>query len=79
VFSFACGKIIKKTGYRMGVIIGLLLIGLGSFLFYPAVAVPSYALFLVAVFVMATGVVFFKRLQIRMLQLWVHRNSFLKA
>jgi FHS family L-fucose permease-like MFS transporter len=42
----------------MGVIFGLLLIGLGSFLFYPAVAVPSYALFLVAVFVMATGVVF---------------------
>jgi FHS family L-fucose permease-like MFS transporter len=42
----------------MGVILGLLLIGLGSFLFYPAVAVPSYALFLGAVFVMATGVVF---------------------
>ncbi len=31
-FSFICGKIIKKTGYKMGVIIGLLLIGLGSFL-----------------------------------------------
>jgi FHS family L-fucose permease-like MFS transporter len=58
VFSFICGKIIKKTGYKMGVIIGLLAIGLGSYLFYPAVAVPSYALFLVAVFVMATGVVF---------------------
>jgi FHS family L-fucose permease-like MFS transporter len=58
VFSFACGKIIKKTGYKYGVIIGLLLVGLGSFLFYPAVAVPSYALFLGAVFVMATGVVF---------------------
>ena len=58
VFSFACGKIIKKTGYKMGVIIGLLLIGLGSFLFYHAVAVPSYTLFLGAVFVMATGVVF---------------------
>jgi MFS transporter, FHS family, L-fucose permease len=58
VFSFLCGKIIKKTGYKMGVIIGLLAIGLGSFLFYPAVAVPSYALFLIAVFVMATGVVF---------------------
>ena len=58
VFSFVCGKIIKKTGYKMGVIIGLLLIGIGSFLFYPAVAVPSYALFLCAVFVMATGVVF---------------------
>lgn len=58
VFSFLCGRIIKKTGYKMGVIIGLLLVGLGSFLFYPAVAVPSYALFLGAVFVMATGVVF---------------------
>ena len=57
-FSFVCGKIIKRTGYKMGVVIGLLLIGLGSYLFYPAVAVPSYALFLVAVFVMATGVVF---------------------
>jgi FHS family L-fucose permease-like MFS transporter len=42
----------------MGLIIGLLLISIGSFLFYPAVAVPSYALFLCAVFVMATGVVF---------------------
>ena len=58
VFSFICGKIIKKTGYKMGVIIGLLLVALGSFLFYPAVAVPSYTLFLGAVFVMATGVVF---------------------
>jgi MFS transporter, FHS family, L-fucose permease len=58
VFSFICGKIIKKTGYKMGLIIGLLLISIGSFLFYPAVAVPSYALFLGAVFVMATGVVF---------------------
>jgi MFS transporter, FHS family, L-fucose permease len=57
-FSFVCGKIIKKTGYKMGLIIGLLLISTGSFLFYPAVAVPSYALFLCAVFVMATGVVF---------------------
>jgi FHS family L-fucose permease-like MFS transporter len=58
VFSFICGKIIRKTGYKMGLIIGLLLISIGSFLFYPAVAVPSYALFLGAVFVMATGVVF---------------------
>lgn len=58
VFSFACGNIIKKTGYKNGVIIGLLLVALGSFLFYPAVAVPSYPLFLGAVFVMATGVVF---------------------
>jgi FHS family L-fucose permease-like MFS transporter len=58
VFSFISGKIIKKVGYKMGVVIGLIAIGLGSFLFYPAVAIPSYALFLLAVFIMATGVVF---------------------
>ena len=58
VFSFLCGKIIRKTGYKMGVVFGLSLIGIGSFLFYPAVAIPSYGLFLCAVFVMATGVVF---------------------
>jgi FHS family L-fucose permease-like MFS transporter len=58
VFSFLCGRIIKKIGYKMGLIFGLIAIALGSFLFYPAVAVPSYALFLCAVFVMATGVVF---------------------
>jgi FHS family L-fucose permease-like MFS transporter len=58
VFSFICGSIIKKTGYKMGLVIGCLAIGLGCFLFYPAVAIPSYALFLCAVFVMATGVVF---------------------
>jgi len=58
VFSFLCGKIIKKTGYKMGLILGLLSIALGCFLFYPAVAIPSYTFFLLAVFVMATGVVF---------------------
>jgi FHS family L-fucose permease-like MFS transporter len=58
VFSFICGSIIKKTGYKMGLVIGCLAIGLGCFLFYPAVAIPSYSLFLCAVFVMATGVVF---------------------
>ena len=58
VFSFLCGRIIKKTGYKMGLILGLLCIALGCFLFYPAVAIPSYTFFLLAVFVMATGVVF---------------------
>jgi FHS family L-fucose permease-like MFS transporter len=37
----------------------LLLVAVGSYLFYPAVAgTPSYALFLIAIFIMATGVVF---------------------
>lgn len=58
VFSFLCGYIIKKIGYKNGVIAGLVLVALGSYMFFPAVAVLSYPLFLLAVFVMATGVVF---------------------
>ena len=58
VFSFLCGYIIKKIGYKNGVIAGLILVALGSYMFFPAVAVLSYPLFLLAVFIMATGVVF---------------------
>jgi FHS family L-fucose permease-like MFS transporter len=58
VFSFLCGYIIKKIGYKNGVITGLALVSVGSYMFFPAVSAHSYALFLLAVFVMATGVVF---------------------
>ena len=58
VFSFLCGYIIKKIGYKRGVIVGLVLVAIGSYMFFPAVAALSYPLFLLAVFVMATGVVF---------------------
>lgn len=57
-FSFLCGGIIKKIGYKSGVISGLVLVAVGSYLFFPAVQMLSYSMFLVAVFVMATGVVF---------------------
>jgi len=57
-FSFLCGSIIKKIGYKSGVIAGLALVAMGSYMFFPAVAALSYPLFLLAVFVMATGVVF---------------------
>ena len=57
-FSFLSGSIIKKVGYKNGVIVGLVLVALGSYMFFPAVAILSYPLFLLAIFVMATGVVF---------------------
>lgn len=57
-FSFLCGGIIKRIGYKNGVIAGLVLVAVGSYMFFPAVAILSYPLFLVAVFIMATGVVF---------------------
>jgi len=58
VFSFLCGYIIKRIGYKNGVIAGLALIAVGSYMFFPAVSALSYPLFLLAVFVMASGVVF---------------------
>jgi FHS family L-fucose permease-like MFS transporter len=58
LLSFACGGIIKKIGYKAGVIFGLVLIAIGSFLFYPAAKALSFPFFLVAIFVMASGVVF---------------------
>jgi FHS family L-fucose permease-like MFS transporter len=58
VLSFAAGGIIKKIGYKSGVILGLLLVALGSFLFYPAAKALSFPFFLFAIFIMAGGVVF---------------------
>jgi FHS family L-fucose permease-like MFS transporter len=58
VLSFAAGGIIKKIGYKGGVILGLLLVALGSFLFFPAAKALSFPFFLIAIFIMAGGVVF---------------------
>lgn len=58
VLSFASGGIIKKIGYKSGVIVGLVLVAIGSFLFYPAAKVLSFPFFLFAIFIMASGVVF---------------------
>ncbi|MBP1674328.1 MAG: transporter [Bacteroidetes bacterium] len=58
VLSFAAGGIIKKLGYKGGVILGLLLVAMGSFLFFPAAKALSFPFFLFAIFIMAGGVVF---------------------
>ncbi|MGQ9620323.1 MAG: MFS transporter, partial [Bacteroidales bacterium] len=58
VLSFAAGGVIKRIGYKAGVILGLLLVAVGSFLFFPAAKALSFPFFLVAIFIMASGVVF---------------------
>ncbi|TFG41522.1 MAG: MFS transporter, partial [Bacteroidia bacterium] len=58
VLSFTAGGIIKKIGYKGGVILGLLLVAIGSFLFFPAAKAISFPFFLFAIFIMAGGVVF---------------------
>jgi FHS family L-fucose permease-like MFS transporter len=58
LLSFTAGGIIKKIGYKGGVILGLLLVAVGSFLFFPAAKAISFPFFLFAIFIMAGGVVF---------------------
>ena len=56
--SFPASLIVEKIGYQKGIIIGLLIICIGSLLFIPASWLISYPLFLAGLFAMAAGSVF---------------------
>ncbi|WP_111977730.1 L-fucose:H+ symporter permease [Algibacillus agarilyticus] len=56
IVSIPAGKWVKKMGYQKGIVTGLFIAGLGCFAFYPAAAVPSYPVFLSALFVLAAGI-----------------------
>lgn len=45
----------KRFGYKVGIVVGLLLFALGCFLFIPAANTMSYAFFLGALFVLSCG------------------------
>ena len=55
VMAIPSSWVIEKLGYKNGLTLGLIVIAFGSFLFYPAAAVRTYYLFLLALFVMGTG------------------------
>lgn len=48
----------KRFSYKWGLVLGLVLYGIGSFLMYPAAMVREYSFFLFALFVIATGLSF---------------------
>jgi FHS family L-fucose permease-like MFS transporter len=48
--------LVKRVGYKQGIIAGLATAGVGCLLFYPAASSHSYALFLGALFVLASGI-----------------------
>ncbi|NIJ31107.1 FHS family L-fucose permease-like MFS transporter [Sphingomonas insulae] len=48
----------RSYGYKAAIVTGLLLYGAGALLFYPAAAMSQYALFLLALFVIACGLAF---------------------
>jgi len=56
VVSLPAGNLVKKIGYKSGIIIGLIIAGIGCACFYPAAAFQSYNYFLAALFVLASGI-----------------------
>src|SRR6202795_3309892 len=56
IFSIPSAKIIDWMGYQRSMVLGLLTMGAGAFLFVPAASVPSYPLFLMALIVLAAGI-----------------------
>ena len=55
VFALPWGKVIDWIGYQKTMVAGLLTMAAGALLFIPAASVPSYALFLGALIVLACG------------------------
>ena len=58
VLSMPAALIMRKYSYKTGLVIGLLLYSVGTFLFWPAAIVGQYGFFLFALFVIASGAAF---------------------
>lgn len=55
LLAIPAGIIMKRFGYKVGIIVGLLLFAIGCFLFVPAANTINYYFFLGALFVVACG------------------------
>lgn len=55
IMAIPAGLIMKRFGYKLGIIFGLLLFATGAFLFYPAAKFESFWPFLIALFIIACG------------------------
>jgi len=56
IMSVPCSALLSRIGYRATIITGLLVTAVGAVLFLPAASASSYALFLFAFFIMASGI-----------------------
>ncbi|MFP3424324.1 sugar MFS transporter [Pseudoalteromonas sp. SIMBA_162] len=56
IVSIPAGILVKQLGYKKGILTGLIIASIGCMLFYPAVVVHEYWLFLGALFVLAAGI-----------------------
>ena len=55
LMSLPASKIISMIGYHRSISAGLGVMGCGALLFVPAASMPSYAVFLTALFIVASG------------------------
>lgn len=55
LIALPAGLFMKKYGYKAGITLGLLLFAFGTFLFYPAAELRHFGFFLVALFIIASG------------------------
>ncbi len=56
LMSLPSGAVVSRLGYKPSIVIGLLTAAVGALLFYPAAKLPSYGVFLTALFVLASGI-----------------------
>ena len=58
LLAMPAAMLMRRAGYKAGIVTGLSLFGTGAFLFWPAAIVDRYGFFLVALFIIAGGLAF---------------------
>jgi FHS family L-fucose permease-like MFS transporter len=56
LFSVPWSKVVNRIGYQSSMVVGLLTMAVGAFLFLPAASAASYPLFLSALVILAAGI-----------------------
>ncbi|MBL1410669.1 sugar MFS transporter [Sphingobacterium faecale] len=57
LISIPAGRIVEKLSYKTSMVLGFAIAGVGALLFFPASRFHEYALFLLALFIVAIGIV----------------------
>ncbi|MEI6894271.1 MAG: sugar MFS transporter [Colwellia sp.] len=56
IVSLPAGALVKRLGYQKGIVLGLVIAAVGCLCFYPAASLHSYPVFLMALFILASGI-----------------------
>jgi len=56
LISVPAGRLIQKSGYQIGIFIGLVTAAIGCLIFIPSAKIPAYWMFLGALFILASGI-----------------------